>query len=132
MKCFTDHCTWCAMHEEKPGFFYCCTPDFFDGLTQRCKIFFFSRSVTFSLHGGFFSLRVTRGPLYSMLRWWKENQWSEPWIEPWCWQSEAGREEVPGEDEEMFEQLTLTEPAETIVLKERNPWLTPCGVVRVR
>ena len=40
MKCFTDHCTWCAMHEEKPGFFYYCTLEIFDGLTQSCKSFF--------------------------------------------------------------------------------------------
>ena len=25
----------------------------------------------------------------------------------------------------MFKQLTFTEPAERIVLKERNPWITP-------
>ena len=71
MKCFTDHCAWCAMHEEEPVFFYCCTPDFFDGLTQSCKsvFFFFCTVCHFSLHVGFFSLRVPQGFLYSMSRW---------------------------------------------------------------
>ena len=105
--------------------FLCCTLDFFDGLTQSCKSVFFFTVCHLSLHGDFFSLRVTQGSLYSMSRWWKENQKTEPWIEPWCWQSEGGREEVPRADEEMFKQLTLTEPAQRIVLKERNPWLTP-------
>ena len=40
MKCFTDHCAWCAMHEEKPGLLLL-YPDFFDGLTQSCKSVFF-------------------------------------------------------------------------------------------
>ena len=47
--------------------FYCCTPDFFDGLTQSCKSVFFT-VCHLSLQGGFFSARVTQGPLYSMSR----------------------------------------------------------------
>ena len=121
---FTDHGAWCAMHEEKPGLFFCCTLDF-SMVSHRVAERFFVTVCHLPLHGGFFSLHVTQGPLYSMSRWWKENQWSEPWIEPWCWQSEGGREEVPREDDEMFKQLTLAELAQRIVLKERNPWLTP-------
>ena len=94
-------------------------------VSHRVAERFFVTVCHLSWHGGFFSLRVTQGPLYSMSRWWKENQWSEPWIEPWCWQSEGGREEAPREDDEMFKQLTPAEHARRIVLKERNPWLTP-------
>ena len=45
----------------------------------------------------------------------------------WSWWSEnkGPREEVQREDEEMFQRLTLKEPARRKVLKERNPWLTP-------
>ena len=31
----------------------------------------------------------------------------------------------PREDEEVFQRLTLTEPSRRMVLKERDPWLTP-------
>ena len=48
--------------------FYCCTLEIFDGLTQSCKSFFCT-VCHFSLHGGFFSLRVTQCPLFSTSRW---------------------------------------------------------------
>ena len=77
-----------------------------------------------SLHGSFFSVRATQSLLYSMSRWWKEKQRSEPWIEPLCWPSEGGREEASRADEDMLKKMTLTEPAQRIVLEERNPWVT--------
>ena len=40
-------------------------------------------------------------------------------------ESEGPREGVLREDEEMFQRLTLAEPARRILLKERNPWRTP-------
>ena len=112
------------MHEEKPGLLLLYPLNFRWSQTELQERFF-ARSVTFPCTSVSLACACLRVFLYSMSRWWKENQWSEQWIEPWCWQSEGGREEVPGEDEAMFEQLTLTEPAERIVLKERNPWLTP-------
>ena len=41
MKCFTDHCARCAMHEEKPGFFIV-VPLIFSMVSHRvARAFFF-------------------------------------------------------------------------------------------
>ena len=61
--------------------------------------------------------------LYTMSQWcWKENRRTEAWLEPWHWEE---KDEGPGEDEEIFQRLTLRELLEGWSSKERNSWLTP-------
>ena len=49
-----------------------------------------------------------------MSQWsWEESYWKETWTEPWLWKE---RDEGAEGDEELFQKL---------ILKARNPWLTP-------
>ena len=60
MKCFTDHCAWCAMHEEEPVFFIVVPLNFSMVSHRVARAFFFCTVCHLSLHGGFVSLRVTQ------------------------------------------------------------------------